>query len=258
MILENKTSQGLKIIFDIDEIHNYSSFLIYFEDGWRDDRLEQAGMSHLFEHLVGKRTSKYKNKSEMSAIKNKYGISSNAVTLPTSTSYHHSQIHSESLASLDLLLQSVYETEFNSDDLETEKKIVLREKENYLENKNNFEWRSITEAFFGDTTLSKEIFGTKESLQNITVEDFKNYYKAYKNPKNATLLVCVKDNKTAEDVFLNVQNYLDGNDGLTESKFEINRESVNVEKDTDMAATIIKENLSLLYCSGFKTVFLSR
>lgn len=247
-MIEKKLSNGLKIYFDINRDYKYSCIMMFFGVGWRDDDTKKMGIAHLFEHLVGKRTHKHKNKGEIHSVKNSYGIKFNAVTTPNSTSYHHSQLHEVTPMSLNLLLESIYDSYFDLQDLASEKDVVKRESENYFDNKYNFLWDSITKKLFPNTNLSNCMFGTEETLDSITLKDFDNFYKGYLNPKNANLLLGIKDERQMEELINIIEEFYKKCDKLTtiefvKNKIEIQKKSImskdiNISKDGKTQADV--------------------
>ncbi len=201
-----KLKNGLKVIFVTDKRFTNSTVQMIFKIGWRHDEEKYLGLAHLFEHLIGKRTLKYPGKSEFDKVREENGIVSNAYTSPDSTAYYQNQIPSKILKSVELLFEAIYNTTFKNDDLEKEKKVVLTEAKEYLDNDDSLLYFEMLKKLFSETSMSKFFFGTEETLKNITNEVFENFYEIYKNPKNCFLIIgnnTEKDNKK-------IINYLEG------------------------------------------------
>jgi len=184
-----KLKNGLEIYFLIDKKFTTSSIQMMFKIGWRNDPVEQLGLAHLFEHLVGKRTKKYPDKSEFAKKLEVSGISHNAWTGPDTTVYLQEQTNENLLKSLELFYEAIYHSTFHVEDLEKEKEIVLTESRRYQDNDSSVVWREIIQNLFPDTTMGKFFFGNKETLSKITLPTFQEFYELYKNPTNSVLFI---------------------------------------------------------------------
>ncbi len=180
---------GLKIIFIFDDAFSTSSIQMSFPVGWRNDPMGKVGLAHLFEHLVGKRTYKFRQKSELVKTLEEAGIRYDAVTSPNITSYFHKQTTENLKLSLGLMFEAIYNSIFNEEDLIKEKQVVLTEARQYMDNDTNFSWHLTAKNLFKNTTLSNFFFGDEESLGNISIGDFEKYYQIFRNPKNSTLFI---------------------------------------------------------------------
>jgi predicted Zn-dependent peptidase len=122
-----KLKNGLDIHFLFDKAFTTSSIQMCFKVGWRNDVEEYRGLAHLFEHLVGKRTKNFPGKSEFAQVLEQKGIVFNAFTSPDVTVYWQNQTNDNLLISLEYLFEAIYNSEFEDDDLEKEKKVVTSE-----------------------------------------------------------------------------------------------------------------------------------
>jgi zinc protease len=200
-----KLKNGLEVVFIFDPRFTTSTVQMNFKIGWRHDEKKYLGIAHLFEHLVGKRTQKYPGKSEFTEALERMGIESNAYTTADYTCYYQNQTCENVLTSLNMLYEAIYNTNFLADDLEKEKDIVMNESREYEDNDDHLLWREMMKNIFPGTTLNQNLFGNLETMKNITLVEFENFYKNYKNPKNSFLVVATKDSKQKQKVlkFLN-------------------------------------------------------
>jgi len=184
-----KLKNGLAVNFLIDKEFKTSSIQMLFKLGWRSDTEGVRGIAHLFEHLVGKRTNKYGEKSEFAKILEHEGIIANAWTGPDSTVYYQDQIHTKLVASLALLFEAIYNSKFVAEDLEKEKGVVLNEAKRYLDDDDSVVGRETLIALYPKSTMSKFFFGDEITMKNITLEHFGHFYEIYRNPKNSELFI---------------------------------------------------------------------
>lgn len=200
-----KLKNGLQVHFLLDKRFTTSSVKMCFKVGWRNDTENERGLAHLFEHLIGKRTKKYTQKSEFAKKLDEEGVVSNAWTGPDMTVYYQNQTNKQLLTSLGLLFEAIYNTSFTEEDLEKEKGVVLNEAKRYLDSDSSVLWRETMINLFPGTTMEKFFFGDTKTMKNITLKHFEDFYRIYKNPKNSMLFVGTNNPKSKKKVvdFLN-------------------------------------------------------
>ena len=194
-IQKYKSKNGIEVIFIIDKRFTTSSIVFGFCIGYGDDDKKTEGLAHLFEHLVGKRTKTFKNKGEFNAEINKNGIYINALTYADHTVYYHNQSHDNMGNSLDFMLEAVYNSFFDKNDLEQEKLIVLNEGKQRDSKDREFALSENRKMLFKDMSLSKSVFGNEKTMKNINIETFESFYQNYFSTKNTTILISI-DKKT--------------------------------------------------------------
>lgn len=212
-IIQKKISNGLNIIFLKDARYTTSAILFGFNIGWRNDPLGHEGLAHLFEHLVGKRTLSYTEKSSFDKYKESLGIKTAAMTYPDYTYYLQHQSHENLNKSLDLMFESIYSSYFIEEDIVNEKKVVLNEGAEYLDNDNNFIYYKNRENLFKGTSIARFFFGNKKTLGKISLKSFEMFYEYCKNPKNSYLIIASSDSldtvallKDIETLFIKYNN----------------------------------------------------
>jgi predicted Zn-dependent peptidase len=227
-----KLKNGLEVHFLFDKLFTTSSLQMCFKVGWRHDKEEQRGLAHLFEHLVGKRTKRFPEKSEFSKKLDELGIVTNATTGPDNTIYYQNQTNDNLIESLSMMYESIYGSVFTQDDLEKEKNVVLTEAREYLDNDDSVIWRQMMRNLFPKTTMEKFFFGDVETMKNITLADFEEFYNIYKNPKNSILFVATNSIKNKKKVLDFLKKFYSEADKNLFSK-------ARVEPAIDKAAQII-------------------
>lgn len=188
-IIQDVLPNGLRLIFLKDQRYTTSAVLFGFSVGWRHDPAGLEGLAHIFEHVVGKRTIKHPEKAAFDATKEMLGIKTEARTYPDYTYYLQYQAHEHLQKSIELMFEAVYGTEFIAADLDKEKAVVLTEAREYMDNDSSFLYYKNRSSLFNGTTLSRFFFGTDESMEKITIDTFKEFYRYYLNPKNAVVII---------------------------------------------------------------------
>lgn len=202
-----KLKNGPEIHFLFDKLFTTSSIQMCFKVGWRYDSDEHLGLAHLFEHLVGKRTSRYREKSEFSKKLDELGILTNASTGPDTTVYFQNQINENILVSLEMLIEAIYNSEFEEEDLEKEKHVVLNEAREYLDSDDSVVWRQMMLNLFPGTSMEKFFFGDAITMKNISLNEFEDFYQIYRNPKNSILFISTNSKKYKGEIVKYLKNF---------------------------------------------------
>ena len=195
-----KLESGAELVFLVNEKYTTSTVQFVFPVGWRHDEDKYLGLAHFFEHLVGKRTKNFPGKTETTRFLEKEGIVSNAYTSSDITCYHHSNSHKKLIFSLEKLLEVIYFSKFESEDLIMEKEVVMTEARQYLDDDDSFLWHKMMGKIFPGTTLERFYLGNDESLKNIDVKKFEEFYKIYLNPKNVKIFIGTNSFKSEKKI----------------------------------------------------------
>jgi predicted Zn-dependent peptidase len=246
-----KLKNGLQVFFLIDPRYTTSTVQMTFPFGWRNDPKDKIGLAHLFEHLVGKRTEKYLNKGEFATKIGKLGIQANALTTPNSTVYYQNQTHERLSDSLDLILEAIYNSEFNKEDLEKEKGVVLTEAMQHKDGDVQTCWHNTAKNLYPGGSLSSFFFGDEETLGRISVETFEDYYKYYRNPKNAILIVAIDSIKYKKMVLAKLDSFFKAYKNATNVSFPKFKDVFNDVVSGSNFVKLGKNQNSI--CIGYRT-----
>ena len=196
-IIRKKLKNNLNVEFIVDSSFAYSVICFEFGVGSFHDDKNLMGIAHLFEHLVGKRTKKFREKSGVISEIEKQGIEFNAFTYPQYTLYLHKQENQKILASLDLMVEILYNSSFVIADLEKEKKVVLQEGEQAKQTESFLMWQELQKNLLRNEMLA---YGTKETLTNISLKMFSQFYLQYKSLENTKVLIAVSDERVIKKI----------------------------------------------------------
>ena len=133
---------------------------------------EEAGYSHLMEHLVFKSTEKYPNNTLMDAAAS-LGTTLNAYTEYESTCYYLN-VPSEYLkAGIELLYEIAFKANFSDREFRTEKKVVIEELKQYQNDPEDTFIENIPRLVLKDSPYNKLIIGNLSSLKKATAGDLR-------------------------------------------------------------------------------------
>lgn len=188
-VKEHMLKNGMKILLQEDHTVPSICFYIYFRVGNRNERPGITGMSHLFEHMMFNGSAKYKP-TEFDHIIEEGGGYSNASTWNDLTNYWE-EFNPDILDKV-LALESdrVQALKLDTANIEQERGIVKEERRVGVDN--NVRSKMEEELYATAFTASMYHFpvvGWMRDLDNITLQDAKDYFRIYYAPNNATVII---------------------------------------------------------------------
>jgi zinc protease len=180
-------ANGLTVL--TKEIHNAPvvTVQVWYKIGSRHEALGENGIAHQLEHLMFKGT---KNRPvQFARIFSALGSDSNAFTSYDQTVYHNTAERDKLKALLVLEADRMQNALIDSQQLASEKKVVISELQGY---ENSPEYRlnqAVLKAAFPNHPYGFPVGGTKGDVENLTVEQVKNYYQKFYTPDNAVLVI---------------------------------------------------------------------
>lgn len=158
--------------------------------GGRCERTEQAGISHLLEHMIFRGTADYPTSLELERAFEEIGGAVNATTDMETTCFHsclHPAYWFEAVALFASMLRRPRFTE-----LATEKRIVLEEaREDYNEAGEQINPDNLMVALmWPGHPLGKSLIGSPDSLAAIDRGTLENYYRSWYQPQNLVVCAC--------------------------------------------------------------------
>ena len=198
-----KTKSGINIIFD--ELDNIStcSVGVFVKTGSKDEADNEAGISHVLEHMIFKGTPS-RNYFQISEETDYLGSSINAHTGKEQTVYYIKALSEYLNETLDILFDVVVNSTIDKDELEKEKDVIIEEIRMYKDSPDDL----VFELNASDTIsgqYGKSIAGTEESVRSFTPEMIKKYYKERYTKDNIAISVSGKFNR--EQVIEKVEEY---------------------------------------------------
>ena len=196
MLKMTNTPKGIKIIYDYISNVSSASTGVFIKTGSKDELEEEAGLSHVIEHMMFKGTKK-RNYTEISQEVDYLGGSINAYTSKEETVYYVSVLKDYVEQALDILCDMVGNSSFDEAELEKEKDVIIEEIKMYQDTPDDLVMEmNINDAVKGN--LGKPIIGTEESVRSFERADILKYYDERYTKDN--LVVVVSGNFKKESV----------------------------------------------------------
>jgi predicted Zn-dependent peptidase len=192
-VLEN----GLKVIVHQDKSTPIVAFNLVYNVGARDEREDQTGFAHLFEHLMFGGSV---NIPDFDTPLQKVGGSNNAFTSNDITNYYMTLPKDNLETAFWLESDRMLSLAFTEKSLEVQRSVVIEEfKQNYLNQPYGDVWMLLRPLAYERhpykwATIGKEI----RHIEEATMEDVKAFFKKHYLPNNAVLTVA--GNVRTEDI----------------------------------------------------------
>lgn len=180
---------GMKIIVKEDHRAPVAVHMVWYRTGSMDETNGITGVAHVLEHMMFKGTPKYPEGS-LSKTVAKLGGKDNAFTNTDYTAYFQ-QIPKNSLEKMmEMEADRMSNLQFANSDFEKEIRVVMEERR----------WRTddqpegrvdeaLRAAAFVAHPYHWPVIGWMNDLQNMTVEDARNWYERWYAPNNAIMVV---------------------------------------------------------------------
>lgn len=186
---------------------------LYVRAGSAMENPEQAGISHVLEHMVFKGTS-HRPKGEVARQVESLGGYLNAATSFDKTWYLTDMPREHWEIGMEVLKDMAFQATLDPAELESEKNVVISELQRGEDSPMRKLYENLQVAALKNTPYGRPIIGYEETIRNLTVTDLRAYVEKWYQPQNMMLLVCGDINPEevldhADKVFGNLKNTSD-------------------------------------------------
>ncbi len=183
------SKNGLEIFI----LENYDTPLVYielaFKAGGNYQTSENEGIFHLYEHMLFKGNSLYKNSAQINDAMSKMGVSGYNGSTATDYVNYFFEIPATSFEKgIEFWANAVISPLFDKEELEREKKVVISEILDDETNTNLKIYKNIQKSFYPNAE-QKIVSGNPEKINSATVEDLIKMQKEYYVPNNCAIFV---------------------------------------------------------------------
>lgn len=175
-------------------MQNNNAPLVYIEIALKAGSIKQnfnnAGLFHLYEHIMFKGNSKYKNAEEVQRAINNLGVSSwNGSTADEYVNYYFTIPSNLLEEGLQFWASAIQNPLIDEKELEKEKKVVISEIEGDLNTPQKIFYNGMIKNLFCDYPWQLDPAGFSQNIQNCTVEKLKHIKELYYVPNNAAIFI---------------------------------------------------------------------
>jgi len=179
-----KFKNGLRLILSPMEETKAVTALILFKVGSRYEKKDINGISHFVEHMMFKGTKKRQSTLDISKVLDSVGAEYNAFTAKDHTGYYVKVSADKIELALDVLSDILYNSKFDSAEVEREKQVIVEEINMIEDNPLMYIGDLFEQTIYGDEPLGWQISGSRENVKNITRNKIMDYVNTYYQPSN--------------------------------------------------------------------------
>src|SRR5437667_7523108 len=174
----------------IDRMQDVRSFALGFfvGAGSSDEPPDRQGISHFLEHVLFKRTRRRSTVAIARAI-DRLGGDVDAFTTKEYTGFYAHTLDLRFAEALDLLADVVLSPAFESEDVETERGVILEEIGESNDNPDDLVHEMFVRSFWKSHPLGAPILGSAETVRSIGLADLYRYYRSRYTPGNLIISV---------------------------------------------------------------------
>ncbi len=180
---------GMRVLTQSMPTARSVSVALFVGVGSRHENEEQAGLSHLLEHLVFKGTRGYPEAGGLSEVIEGSGGSVNASTDRELTVYSSRVPRAQAARGLEVVAELALRPLLRRSDLVAEKPVIIDEIRMYVDSPSDHVFTLFDELLFGGHPLGREIAGTPRSVRRATRASTAAHWRRWYRPPHLVLAV---------------------------------------------------------------------
>jgi predicted Zn-dependent peptidase len=177
MVTREVLDTGLRLITESMPHVRSVSLGVWLTRGSRHESVDRSGIAHFVEHMLFKGTGSRTAEDIAQAI-DSIGGQLDAFTAKEYASYYIKVLDEHLPTAVDLLSDIVMNPNFNVEDLDKEKKVILEEIKMVEDTPDDLVHELFTQHFWEGHALGRPILGSRESVESFTAEILRDYFRA--------------------------------------------------------------------------------
>jgi predicted Zn-dependent peptidase len=155
--------------------------------GSRYERAENRGIAHFAEHMFFKGTERRPTSQALTTLIDGIGGEFNAFTSKEYTGYYVRCAGADRDTALDVLLDMLRHSRFDSEEIEREKGVILEEMNMYQDTPRDHIGTIYETLMFGENPLGWETLGTKDTVSGADRDTFTSYVDEWYTPERMVI-----------------------------------------------------------------------
>src|SRR5205807_3218690 len=178
-----RLDNGVRILTAPIESAKSVTGAILLAAGSRYETPETNGIAHFSEHMFFKGTERRPTARDISKEIDAIGGEFNAFTGKEYTGYYVKCAAESRDVALDVLVDMLRNSKFDSDEIDREKGVIIEEMNMYYDTPRDYIGGVYDELLYGDQPLGWDIIGKKETVRSATRETFLSYLGNWYHPE---------------------------------------------------------------------------
>jgi predicted Zn-dependent peptidase len=186
-----KLKNGLTVIYkerDTDSV----AVEVMVKVGSNNENSVERGVSHFLEHMVFEGTKKRKNSQEIANEIEKIGGELNAYTSKERTCFFVKVLKKHFDIALDVLADILQNPLFRGEDIEKEKKIVIKEIDLVNDEPRFYQWILFEKNLFDKHPTRFPTYGSKKVIEGLKRKNVSDYFNGFYSPDNMVVSIVGK------------------------------------------------------------------
>lgn len=192
MYHQTKLANGIKFLTVPVKGTEAITILALFPVGSRYETKIINGLSHFIEHMMFKGTLLRPTTLDISKELDKVGAEYNAYTSRDYTGYYIKVSQEHVDLAMDLLSDMLRNSQFNAEELEKEKGVIVEELNMYKDNPTMYVEQLFEETLYANHPLGRDVGGQEATVRGITRGKMLKYYQSFYEPQNMILALAGK------------------------------------------------------------------
>jgi len=161
--------------------------MVMLAAGSRYETPETNGIAHFSEHMFFKGTERRPSARDIAGEIDAIGGEFNAFTGKEYTAYYVKCAAEHRDIALDVLVDMLRNSRFDSEEIDREKGVIVEEMNMYFDTPRDFIGGVYEELLYGDQPIGWEIIGKKETVRSATRETFNSYLDRWYHPSRMVI-----------------------------------------------------------------------
>lgn len=187
-VFKTKLENGMTVILEEDHSARVVAFQMFVRVGGADEDDKEAGIAHVFEHMLFKGTEKRKVGQIAGEVEAAGGYI-NAYTSYDQTVYHLAVASRYFDTGLDIISDAIQHSSFDPDELKKELEVVLEEIRMGEDNPASKLYKKIFSTAYTTHPYRRPVIGFADIVKTFSREQILDFFKKWYIPNNMVLVV---------------------------------------------------------------------
>lgn len=234
--VEYDLPNGLHVILHENHQAPVVSTYVLYHVGSKNERSDRTGFAHFFEHLMFEGSENIP-RGKIDKLISGAGGNLNASTSFDQTDYYFNVPSNQLALALWIESERMMHSKIDETGVETQREVVKEERRRGVDNQPyGTLFENLAALVFRDTPYAWTPIGSAQYIDKATIDEFRQFYKTYYLPNNATLSIAgdidiAKTKKLVEDYFGGIPRGADVPRPNIDWKLELKGETKDVLKD---------------------------